>query len=53
MINFLMWLHASKEIWLDMIVSPAQIEVEVGEWFCLQIPFMFTSNVFDHCVLGV
>ena len=31
MVDFLVWLHACEEVGLDVIVGPAEIEVEIGE----------------------
>ena len=52
-VDLLMRLHAGKEFRLDVIVSPAEIEVEIGEGVGLKEPFILFGDVLDHGVLGV
>lgn len=52
-IDFLMGLHAGKEIGLDVIVGPAEVEVQIGEGVGLQEPFILLGDVLDHRVLRV
>lgn len=52
-IDFLVGLHAGKEIGLDMVISPADIEVEIGEWVSLKKPFILFGHMLNHCVLCI
>lgn len=52
-IDLLVRLHPREQVRLDMIVSPAEIEVEIGKRFSLQIPFILESNVLDDSILRV
>lgn len=51
MVDLLVRLHSGKELGFDVIVGPADIEVEVGDRVGLQPPFIFFGNVLYHCVL--
>ena len=51
-VDLLMRLHAGKEFRLDVIVSPAEIEVEVHYGVCLHVPPVLLGDVLDHGVLG-
>lgn len=53
MVDLLMGLHAGEEVGLDVVVSPAEVEVEIGEGVGLQEPLVLLGHVLDHCVLGV
>jgi hypothetical protein len=52
-IDFLVWLHASKQVWLYMIVCPAKIEVKIRKRLRKQKPFILKSDVLDNSILGV
>ena len=41
MIDFLMRLHSGEDFLSDVIVSPAEIEVELAGGFCDDIPLEF------------
>jgi hypothetical protein len=48
-----MWLHASKQVWLNMIVGPANIEVQVSKRLRKQKPFILKSDMLDNSILRV
>jgi hypothetical protein len=52
-VDLLVRLHACEEVRLDVVVCPADVEVEVGERVGLQEPFVLAGDVFDDCVLGI
>lgn len=52
-VDFLVGLHAGEEIGLDVVVSPADVEVEVGEGIGLQKPLVLFGDVLDDGVLRV
>lgn len=52
-IDFLMSLHPCEKIGLDVIIGPAEIECEIGEWLGLQKPFILFGNMLDDSILGI
>lgn len=48
-----MRLHAGEEVGLDVVVGPAEIEVEIGEGVGLQEPLVLLGDVFHDGVLSV
>lgn len=53
MVDFLVGLHAGEEIRLDVVISPADVEVEIGEGVSLKEPFILLGHVLHHCVLSI
>ena len=51
MIDFLVLLHASEELGFDVVVGPADVEVEVLDGVSLHHPFVLLSDVLHHSVL--
>ena len=51
-IDFLVRLHACEEVSFDVIICPAEIEVEVEDGVSLHPPFMFFCDMFDDCILS-
>lgn len=51
MIDLLMRLHSSEQLRFDMVVSPANVEVEASDRICLQPPLIFFGNMFHHSIL--
>lgn len=52
-VDLLVGLHAGEEVGLDVVVGPADVEVEVGEGIGLQEPAILLGDVLDHRVLSV
>jgi hypothetical protein len=52
-VDLLVGLHACEEVGLDVVVGPAEVEVEVGEGVGLQEAFVLLGDVLDDCVLRV
>lgn len=53
MVDLLVRLHACEQFRLDVVVGPAEVEVEVGDRLGLQVPLVFAGDVFNDGVLGV
>jgi hypothetical protein len=52
-IDLLVRLHPREQVRLDVVVSPAKIEVQIGERLGLQIPFILESDVLHDSILRV
>jgi len=51
MVDFLMRLHAGKELSLDVVIRPADIKIEVEDWLGLHEPLVFFGDVLDDGIL--
>ncbi len=52
MVDFLVGLHAGEEFWLDVVVGPADVEVEGGGGVSLHVPLMLFGDMFDDGILS-
>ncbi len=52
MVDLLVSLHAGEEFGLDVVVGPAQVEVQVHHRVRLHVPPVLLSDMFDDSVLG-
>lgn len=52
MVDLLVGLHACKEFWLDVVVSPADVKIEIENRVGLHDPLVLLGYVLDRGILG-
>jgi len=52
-VDLLVSLHAREEFRLDVVVGPAEVEVEALDGVRLHVPLVLLGHMLHHCVLGL